>query len=485
MKKVVLLFLVFIIIFSTVACSDVGDGLPETTVAAGSETSTGAETTVEVDIYAGLPTGNYEGYNFNILNSTSSTWAINTMSADTMSGETINDAIFERNLTVKEKLAINITVTDSTDVSNIVRTQYQTGDTAYDCIFLQAASMTALVLAGNLYDLNEISEIDKSASWWYPQTNGPLNFGKYTYMLLSDANLSFYESYYMVAFNKELIANYSAMKNPYDLVYSNEWTIDKMNEMIVEAAVDLNGDGVMDSTVDQFGVCGANNIGYSVMGSLCTSPLTYDENNVPSYVGASEKFIDAYKKVITTMYDTKYAATNATPGNGTLDFNGVFSAGRGLFLVQVSGTLKNQRESSTDYGIVTLPKYDAEQEKYMSTITPTGCSCVAIIANNSDTARTGTVIENLAALSHKIILPAYYDITLSYKYAKDQTSIEMLNTIYQNGYLEIAYVYNFGSIRTTIQNMMIARSDSITSTLGTISKIVKKQIDDAVAKLCN
>jgi hypothetical protein len=476
---------VFLILLGTAACSDAGEGSPDTTAAAGSETSSGPETTVEADIYADLPTGNYSSYKFSILNSTSSPWAINTMSAETMSGETINDAIFSRNLAVKEKLAIDIAVTDSNDVANTVRTQYQAGDTAYDCIFLQAASMTSLVLTGNLYDLNEIDEIDQEAPWWYPQTNGPLNFGKYTYMLLSDANLSFYESYYMVAFNKELIAKYSDMKNPYDLVYSNEWTIDKMNEMIVEAAVDLNGDGVMDSTVDQFGVCGANNIGYSVMGSLCTSPLTYDENNVPSYTEVSEKFIDAYKKVISTMYDTKYTATSATPGNSTLDFNGVFSAGRGLFLVQVSGTLKNQRESSTDYGIVTLPKYDSAQEKYMSTITPTGCSCVAIIANNPDTVRTGTVVENLAALSHKIILPAYYDITLSYKYAKDQTSIEMLNTIYQNGYLEIAYVYNFGSIRTTIQNMMIARSDSITSTLGTISKLVKKQISDAVAKLCN
>ncbi|NLW74647.1 MAG: hypothetical protein GX057_07160 [Clostridiales bacterium] len=239
----------------------------------------------------------------------------------------------------------------------------------------------------------------------------------------------------------------------------------------------------MNTTTDQFGICCVQNAGFSALGSLGVSPLTYDENYAPSYTGVTEKFIDACKKIMKTFHDPDYCATNATPGYSTMDCNQVFAAGRGLFYVQVSGALKLLRDSTVDYGIVTLPKYDTNQEKYMSTISPTGCSCAAIIANNPDPSRTGTVLENIAAYSHKLMLPAYYDITLCYKYSKDQTSIEMLDTVFQNGYLEVAFVYNFGSIRNTVQNLLIARSENIASSLEAIGNIVKKQLDAVVSKL--
>ncbi|NLW74648.1 MAG: hypothetical protein GX057_07165 [Clostridiales bacterium] len=234
MKRILLFALVALMVFGAVACSDKTDNEAgdETTTPAAGETTSATETT-EIDIYAGLPTGNYEGYNFQILNSNTSSWAIFTMTAESQTGEVVNDAIYERNQTVQEKLNIELTVTDSASVLETARTQHTSGDTSYDSIFLQAASIVPLVTEGRLYDFKEISEIDLNAPWWYPQTNGPLNFGKCTYILLSDSNLSFNECFYLVGFNKDLLASYVDMKNPYDLVKSNEWTIDVMNEMIV------------------------------------------------------------------------------------------------------------------------------------------------------------------------------------------------------------------------------------------------------------
>jgi hypothetical protein len=59
----------------------------------------------------------------------------------------------------------------------------------------------------------------------------------------------------------------------------------------------------------------------------------------------------------------------------------------------------------------------------------------------------------------------------------------MLDTVFQNGYLEVAFVYNFGSIRNTVQNLLIARSENIASSLEAIGNIVKKQLDAVVSKL--
>ena len=93
------------------------------------------------------------------------------------------------------------------------------------------------------------------------------------------------------------------------------------------------------------------------------------------------------------------------------------------------------------------------------------------------------MLENMAAVSHKKVKPAYYDITLCYKYNKDPAAIEMLDTIYKNGRFELAYVYNFGSIRTTVENSFKNNVSDISGQITRINKVVRKSISDTLKAL--
>ena len=131
---------------------------------------------------------------------------------------------------------------------------------------------------------------------------------------------------------------------------------------------------------------------------------------------------------------------------------------------------------------MTSPKYDEDQKEYISPITCSAASlCVPV--GSQDLERLGIVLENMAAISHRKIKPAYYDITLCYKYNKDPAAIEMLNVVYANGRFELAYVYNFGSIRDTVENGFKNGVTEISGRIAGVRKLVKRGIDDTLKAL--
>jgi hypothetical protein len=55
------------------------------------------------------------------------------------------------------------------------------------------------------------------------------------------------------------------------------------------------------------------------------------------------------------------------------------------------------------------------------------------------------ILEDLSAESRYILQPAYYEINLRGKFARDDESREMLDIILNNSAFDIGYVYDFGN----------------------------------------
>ncbi len=81
-----------------------------------------------------------------------------------------------------------------------------------------------------------------------------------------------------------------------------------------------------------------------------------------------------------------------------------------------------------DFGIVPMPKYDAEQEQYYSKTDQYGLLFgVPVSASNLD--RVGEIMEYMAWLSNDTVLPAYYEVNLKDKKIRDARASEMLDLI--------------------------------------------------------
>jgi hypothetical protein len=158
-----LCLIVFVSLLS--GCSD--NSVDETTGT--TETDAGTSAVPEEDkLYDNLPTGNYDGYEFRILNNISN-FAITDMDADTLSGDPVNDAIFNRNSFVENQLGISITVNDMgyNEIVNTVLKLYNTGDNEYDIVYDEAWAIASLAKQGCFIPVGDCPDaLNTSMPWW-------------------------------------------------------------------------------------------------------------------------------------------------------------------------------------------------------------------------------------------------------------------------------------------------------------------------------
>ncbi len=444
-------------------------------------TETLAETTVTSDedqLYDNLPAGSYGGHEFRILNNISN-FAITDMSAETLTGDPVNDAIHNRNSYVENKLNIKILVTDMgyNEIVSTVQKLFNTGDYEYDIVYDEAWAISSLAKQGCFVSFSDCPDVlDISMPWWSKDALESLTIGNNLYMLMGDMNLMFMESAWAVAFNKEILRD-RGYTDLYSIVNSGKWTMDKMSEIMSAAATDLDNNGM-----DTSDIWGAVTY-YGVVNPLIKSSGIYlvrrDENSLPVYSGNDERLIDVYTKIVKIFYSNDNEVYNnkvSTTCPGLTDWTSMFKDGNSAFMLEVMGGIRKLREYDIDFGIVPMPKYDEAQDGYI-TLTAQYAAGLAIPAQSPDLTRTCTVIQNLGAYSYKWLRSAYYEKTLKGKVASDTESAEMLNIIYKNSVFELDLIYAF-QISETIKNCAIDRSANLKSALDAKEKVINRLISD-------
>jgi hypothetical protein len=101
---------------------------------------------------------------------------------------------------------------------------------------------------------------------------------------------------------------------------------------------------------------------------------------------------------------------------------------RGLFYTSFLRDAQRFRTMETDFGILPYPKYDEAQKDY-KTFSKAGFAAFAIPSTVKDREFSEIMLEALNAESYRKVIPAYYDIALKNKYARDDDSSEMLDII--------------------------------------------------------
>jgi ABC-type glycerol-3-phosphate transport system substrate-binding protein len=401
------------------------------------------------------------------------------MDADTLSGDPVNDAIFNRNSFVENQLGISITVNDMgyNEIVNTVLKLYNAGDNEYDIVYDEAWAIASLAKQGCFIPVGDCPDaLNTSMTWWSENALESLTIGNKLYMLMGDMNLMFMESAWAVSFNKGILRD-RGYTDLYGLVDSGKWTMEKMSEIMTAAATDLNGNGM-----DSGDIWGAVTY-YGVVNPLIKSSglylVTRDANSLPVYLGADEKLFDVYNKIVKMFYDNDSVVYNnkvSLTCPGLTDWPSLFYNGNSAFMLEVMGGIRKLRSYDIDFGIVPMPKYDESQDSYI-TLTAHYAAGLAIPSQNPDLVRTCTIIENLGAYSYKWLRGAYYEKTLEGKVANDTESAKMLNIIYQNPVFELDLIYSF-QISETIKNSAIDKSTNLKSALEAKKKVIDRLISD-------
>jgi hypothetical protein len=92
------------------------------------------------------------------------------------------------------------------------------------------------------------------------------------------------------------------------------------------------------------------------------------------------------------------------------------------------------------------------------------------------------VLEELAFQGNQSVVPAYYEVVLKNKYARDEASSQMLDIIKANCKTEIAYIYGtyFNNMGLLFRDMITKKSSSISSLYASSETAAKEKMQTLV-----
>ncbi len=415
----------------------------------GTVESTAEET--ETTVYDSLVTEDFGGYTFHMLNGVSN-YAYVLLTAEELTGETINDAVYNRNSLVSDRLNVNLEeyIADWNETSPTVDALILAGDNAYDIFFDESQFSMQYVAKGNTADLRA-TEMQLDKPWWDAGSIETMSLGDRLYTVNGDLHLMYGESAWVFYMNKQMLEDYN-LESPYTLVKEGKWTMDKAGELIRAVAADLNGDGKI-TTDDQFGLATHGDVSLALLIGGGQSLLTKNADNIPEWSPLAEEVYNISAKTHDIFFDknavymdgvTTKGSNAATVVNSPIIDH--FSAGGSLFLCEVLGHAKILRGMDNDFGILPVPKY-AEDADYTTFVARSAQVLMIPVTAGADALhRTAVILDNLGAESFRTVRQAYYDVQLNGKTIRDEESRDMLEIIFANRRYEMAYLFGLNDL---------------------------------------
>ena len=427
-----------------------------------------------------LPERDYGGYEFRMFIRGDDAF-IPDMWAEDLDGETMNDAIFERNRRVSETYGVNFKMfsVSGDDEGKEAMNTIMAGDDSYDILVCHARRLSQYSHNDLLLEWNEnLPYIDLDGEWWNQDARDNLSIagklytcaGDISYMNLGAADCMFY--------NKRILADIGAA-DIYDTVRDGNWTLDVFSELVKKGASDLNGDGKWGDE-DRYGLSGySNHIDNTLMcgfGSILS--IGKDKDDIPYFDLDNETSIAKMTKLAGIVGGDDGFAYKGK------DWGGSFTNGNALFMCDSVFAAVSMRDSEVEFGIIPTPKWDEEQENYINNGGSPFFMTVPITSEDLD--RTGAIMEALAYDSMGLIDKAMYDIVLKGKSARDEESADMLDIIFStlqyyhplaNSYLNAPLADQYIWVgKTDFASYFASVKDKIQSDIDTAMKTYRENV---------
>ena len=444
-KRIALLLSLLMLASSIISCSDEGqEDISNDTESADalqseSDISVESETVNErLLIDDELPDETFGGQDFIIA-----TQGDILIDAEEVIGESVNDASYNRNITVEDRFKVNIEFfTSSADtVLADIKKAVQSGTTDFHTAVNSGIFMGQAV-GGNIFlNMHDLEYVDFEKPWWSPSNEEDLTVNGILFFGIGDFALSTIGHTYCVLYDKLEAGNYH-IDDLYTTVKEGKWTIDYLLGISEGISKDLDGNGVMDK---------ADFYGFSsdTMSNLNTyvwafGNKIYNKNSAGEleYVFYNERTIESYEKLLSIISAPGvYAPANFEHGTGYT----LFCNYQTIFANTTIDMTRNLGDYENEYGVLPYPKLNEEQDDYYTMVD--GAHNVIAVPNVPiDTEYVGIIIEALCAETYKQVVPEYLDVCLKKRYSSSPEDAEMIDKCVENRIFDFGYIYDgYGS----------------------------------------
>lgn len=487
MKRILSVLLLTALLLSAVSCSEKQSDEAETPGSAAESGEAVSEETVPEEEEAPvlrsadlLPASDFGGADYTIIGreyaKLGNLPAIE-FSVEELTGDIINDTIYQRNQLVENNFNVTITAMQGS-ASSLVTTSVAAGDGAYDLAWAHVNDMSSLSLSGNLANYYDMPHIDLTQAWWNQLATESLTLNGKCFLQMNYIPFTGVMLSHVLYFNRSLLNQFN-LTSPFEYVRNDDWTFDNFTAMAEAVSEDTDGDGAF-TDVDLYGLLASHGTAGSAMSiAMGVRPVEIAKDGTITLSLLSDRNQSILEKINgLTGQNCTYLITDTSKEN---DIAKMFAEGKGLFY---SGFMTDAyqffRDMEADYGLVVFPKYDAGDERYITTVTG-GTGLLGIPKVVADPEKTGLVTEALAIESYIDVYPAVYETVINGKLLRDPDSVEMFRLLMDGLEISFSRTYKDGSYSDLFGNLNASGSNDLSSQAQKLAKVAQKHYEKVVA----
>ena len=484
MKKFLVLCLVFATLISLLAaCAETPQEQPDETLATEEESTEPAHLdNIPEDL-------KFNGEDIVILNRALMGWTWDEVAVPEQNSDPVNDAMFNRNITVTDRLNVNIVSAPIDDPNenvpiDTIKRVVKSGSDEFDMVAAAVYVTTPAALEGTFCNLAQLEYLDLDQDYWMQEYNEAMSFGGAQHTATGTIALSTYRFAFVTMFNKAAFDN-KKIPYPYEEIANNEWTLDYQASLAQDFYQDKNGNNKKDED-DFFGFVSCTGINTDAYWASCHLPIVQkDADGYYEYVLDIARFSDVMDKVLYLFYDCggTYLFPVKSLNVEQDEIREMFVRGECAMntIRLVAVEQPDVRAMEIEYGIAPVPKYDQAQEGYGTMIHDQfTVFAVPASAAKDKLQMIGAAMEVMASESQKTVKPAYYEIALKRKYMSDPVAWEMLDMIFDQVRIDpaVTYVVPMNCPHHKMRDITKSKKNSVASKCanmgGTIDRCLSK-----------
>lgn len=354
-----------------------------------------------------------------------------------ITGDAVDDAVYKRNMDVEALLNIKFKYTqmdeDYATVEKAMSKIILAGLDEYDLFINDIRSVANLSLQAMFQNTKDAPVFELAENYWYRDFMEDVSIGnEKSFILAGDYFIDILRNCNVLFLNGSMLneqESAGALDELYKMVLEGKWTMEEFLLLIKSFLKDLDGNGKFDKN-DQYGFICTGTWGSAIpfMIASDTDVVTKDANGIPSLTINNPKSIELHD------YLTRvYAKDSGT--NSQMDIMALlseFQARRALMIgLQRLCTLQDLRNMSDEFAILPYPKLNLQQAKYVTSAhDTTEIGAIPVTTPNFD--MTCTAVEAMCRETKKTVMPVYYEQALKIKYARDESSAQIIDLIHDN-----------------------------------------------------
>ena len=412
----------------------------------------------------------FEGKTFTFFAFTDDTsyyWNDTDFTAEGINGDSLNDAVFERNKYVEERSGATLIIAHAgtNNEYSALTNSVSSGEDAFQAADLNTLAMFSTATNEYLAELNDLGTIQLDAPWWDQNCQSQMSILGQTYGLYGDIGVMYMRTFGIVMFNKKLVADHLDGIDLYEVQDNKEWTIEYMTDLVSTISEDLDGDDKM-TEADLFGMVYQGDMMPVAMICAGVEFATKNQEDVPEINFKNEHTLDTIDLLADLMYDTNCARCSSASNPPPFDHHNAFQNDHAIFDVTEIHAVIDARPMETNFGVLCMPLFDEYQANYLTCINPHVAATLVVPNSIQEPDFVGTMLDLLSATGKNYMSEAFYDITLQGKSVRDEQSKATLDLCIASVRYDLGYVADWG-VSAVMRQMCDTRSKDFASRYDT------------------